>query len=83
MTMFHTTGVLAAKLGTQSHNIRTLIERGAIPHTRAGTMYLIADTDLPKVREELVRAGYISESILGVPWSDTSGPCGTASASGG
>ena len=54
-----TTGKLALPLGCQHWHIVKLIERKAIPYSLAGRYRPIAVSDIDRVREALVAAGYL------------------------
>ncbi len=58
----HTLGCVALQLGVQHHHILRLVKRGKVPFTRAGRLHLIREVDLPTVRAECVRAGYLHNS---------------------
>ena len=56
-----TLGLAAVRIGdgVQLHHLDRLARRGAIPHTRAGRIRLVAVADLPLIRAACVQAGYI------------------------
>ncbi|HJZ56776.1 MAG TPA: hypothetical protein VKE74_17545 [Gemmataceae bacterium] len=57
--IYHTPGILATRLGVQWHHIARLMWRKLIPFIRAGRFHLIAEADVPRVRAECIRAGYL------------------------
>lgn len=55
-----TVGSAARRLGCQPWQIRRLFERGLLPPApRVGPYRVISPEELPRVREALLRAGYL------------------------
>lgn len=61
-----TLGKLALLLGVQEHQLRQLANRGKVPHSRAGRFRLFKESDLPKIRQACVDAGFLDLSVLEV-----------------
>jgi hypothetical protein len=58
---FLTTGEVADALGAEPWMIRRLFERGLLPPAaRIGTNRAIESTDLPRIKQLLIEAGYLS-----------------------
>lgn len=55
-----TLGLAATRIGggVQHHHLDRLARRNAIPHTKAGRFRLVAEADLPAIREICAKAGY-------------------------
>jgi predicted DNA-binding transcriptional regulator AlpA len=57
-----TCGEVATRIGVKDWQIRKLFSRGLLPTpARLGLNRIIAEDDLPAVREALARGGYLSD----------------------
>jgi hypothetical protein len=63
MGKFYTLGKLAVRLCVTEWSLRNLAKLGRIPHTHAGKYRLFAEADLPAIREECLRAGYLTPDV--------------------
>jgi hypothetical protein len=58
---FHTTGLLALRLGVQAQHVERLCRRNLIPYQWAGRVRVIRERDIPAVQEALREAGYLRD----------------------
>lgn len=63
MGNFFTLGKLAVRIGVSEWGLRNLANLGRIPHTHAGKYRLFAEADLPAIRKECIRAGYLAPDV--------------------
>jgi hypothetical protein len=64
---YFTLGKLAIRLRVSEWSLRNLADLGRIPHTHAGKYRLFAEADIPTIRAECIRAGYLQAEATPQP----------------